>query len=172
MYMVAYTDPHRLEPLVLSDRNIATNWSRSVNNISLLEHSKRALGISCASRNQYPDTGVLIHDGETFNRVVHQSVESVGKEFYELLRRRVWVTPMSYLELLGSFKRQLGRKRADVGRNRSRLQVGSTNHYTSICLCDTDSFLKGAISFEHSWVQDPRFTLGDWPTFTDGVRTL
>lgn len=56
-------------------------------------------------------------------RVVHQSVETVGKEFYEYLRRRVWVTPMSYLELLGSFKRQLAAKRADVGRNRSRLQV-------------------------------------------------
>lgn len=56
-------------------------------------------------------------------RVVHQSVEHVGKEFYEYLRRRVWVTPMSYLELLGSFKRQLAAKRADVGRNRSRLQV-------------------------------------------------
>lgn len=65
-----------------------------------------------------------------FVRVVHQSVESVGKEFYELLRRRVWVTPMSYLELLGSFKRQLERKRADVGRNRSRLQVGSTVRHT------------------------------------------
>lgn len=36
----------------------------------------------------------------------------------------MWVTPMSYLELLGSFKRQLTRKRAEVGRNRSRLQVG------------------------------------------------
>ena len=33
------------------------------------------------------------------------------------------MTPMSYLELLGSFKRQLAAKRADVGRNRSRLQV-------------------------------------------------
>lgn len=54
---------------------------------------------------------------------MHQSVETVGKEFYEYLRRRVWVTPMSYLELLGSFKRQLAAKRADVGRNRSRLQV-------------------------------------------------
>ncbi|CBJ31040.1 dynein heavy chain [Ectocarpus siliculosus] len=57
-------------------------------------------------------------------RVVHQSVETVGKEFYEFLRRRVWVTPMSYLELLGSFKRQLTKKREEVGRNRSRLQVG------------------------------------------------
>ncbi len=56
-------------------------------------------------------------------RVVHQSVETVGKEFYEYLRRRVWVTPMSYLELLGSFKRQLTKKREEVGRNRSRLQV-------------------------------------------------
>ncbi|CAM9798815.1 unnamed protein product, partial [Choristocarpus tenellus] len=57
-------------------------------------------------------------------RVVHQSVESVGHKYYDVLRRRVWVTPMSYLELLGSFKRQLGFKRNDVGRNRSRLQVG------------------------------------------------
>lgn len=35
------------------------------------------------------------------------------------------MTPMSYLELLGSFKRQLNQKRAEVGRNRSRLQVCS-----------------------------------------------
>lgn len=60
--------------------------------------------------------------------MVHQSVEHVGKEFYEYLRRRVWVTPMSYLELLGSFKRQLAAKRADVGRNRSRLQVSRTRN--------------------------------------------
>lgn len=66
-------------------------------------------------------------------RVVHQSVESVGKEFYEYLRRRVWVTPMSYLELLGSFKRQLAAKRAEVGRNRSRLQVRIA-YPTQLCL--------------------------------------
>lgn len=76
----------------------------------------------------------LVPDTQLFSRVVHQSVETVGKEFYEYLRRRVWVTPMSYLELLGSFKRQLSIKRAEVGRNRSRLQVCGRPLVHCVCM--------------------------------------
>jgi len=57
-------------------------------------------------------------------RVIHQSVERKSVEFYEILRRHNYVTPTSYLELLGMFKKVLAFKRTEVNTLRSRLQVG------------------------------------------------
>jgi dynein heavy chain, axonemal len=52
-----------------------------------------------------------------------QSVEAAGVEYYDTLRRRVWVTPTSYLELLASFRQLLRARRDAVDKNRKRLQV-------------------------------------------------
>ncbi|KAG5177491.1 dynein heavy chain and region D6 of dynein motor-domain-containing protein [Tribonema minus] len=57
-------------------------------------------------------------------RVMHQSVETASAEYYDTLRRRVWVTPTSYLELLASFRSLLRQRREAVDKNRRRLQVG------------------------------------------------
>lgn len=46
---------------------------------------------------------------------IHLSVEGASKEFWEMLRRRNYVTPTSYLELLSSFKSLLKFKNEQVG---------------------------------------------------------
>ena len=45
---------------------------------------------------------------------IHLSVEEASKEFWEMLRRRNYVTPTSYLELLSSFKTLLNFKQNQV----------------------------------------------------------
>jgi dynein heavy chain len=55
---------------------------------------------------------------------IHQSVERRSKRYYEELRRYNYVTPTSYLELLGTFIRLLGEKRAEINEGRRRLEVG------------------------------------------------
>ncbi|KAF4673078.1 Dynein heavy chain 1, axonemal [Perkinsus chesapeaki] len=57
-------------------------------------------------------------------KFVHQSVESEAKKFFEVLKRKVYVTPTSFLELLGSFKTILAEKRKEVGLLQHRYQVG------------------------------------------------
>lgn len=57
-------------------------------------------------------------------QAIHQSVEKKSVEFFEILRRRNYVTPTSYLELLGSFKGLLQFKRDEVDTMRRRLQIG------------------------------------------------
>jgi len=57
-------------------------------------------------------------------QIIHQSVEKKSVEFYEVLRRRNYVTPTSYLELLSSFKGLLSFKRDEVDTMRKRLQIG------------------------------------------------
>lgn len=55
---------------------------------------------------------------------VHQSVERRSKEFFEELRRHVYVTPTSYLELLNTYITLLGEKRAELEQLRGRLENG------------------------------------------------
>mmetsp|Transcript_32147 Transcript_32147/g.112954 ORF Transcript_32147/g.112954 Transcript_32147/m.112954 type:complete len:1992 (+) Transcript_32147:926-6901(+) len=57
-------------------------------------------------------------------KAMHQSVESKSVEFWETLRRRNYVTPTSYLELLSSFSTLLGYKRLEVQTKKDRLQNG------------------------------------------------
>ena len=55
---------------------------------------------------------------------IHQSVERKSRAFLEQLRRYNYVTPTSYLELLRTFIRLLGEKRAEIELQRGRLQTG------------------------------------------------
>jgi dynein heavy chain len=57
-------------------------------------------------------------------KMVHMTVEQSSKVFLEKLRRRYYVTPTSYLELLSTFKAVLQSKRTDVITMRDRLQNG------------------------------------------------
>merc|ERR1711871_682596 len=57
-------------------------------------------------------------------RTIHQSVEVASKDFYDELRRYNYVTPTSYLELLGSYVSLLNFKREQVDTKRQRLQIG------------------------------------------------
>ncbi|DAZ96773.1 TPA: hypothetical protein N0F65_005771 [Lagenidium giganteum] len=57
-------------------------------------------------------------------KLIHQSVETKSKEYFNVLRRYYYVTPTSYLELLSTFKAVLVSKREEVNTMKSRLQNG------------------------------------------------
>jgi len=43
--------------------------------------------------------------------VIHTSVEEISAKFYDELRRRVYTTPKSYLDLISLYLNTLGKKR-------------------------------------------------------------
>ena len=55
---------------------------------------------------------------------VHQSTQELALEFYEELRRRYYITPKSYLDLIALYLEALGQKRKDKEKARSRLANG------------------------------------------------
>lgn len=57
-------------------------------------------------------------------KIMHQSVEMKSKKFLDELRRRNYVTPTSYLELLNIFKSVLTERRKYFGDAKSRLEKG------------------------------------------------
>ena len=56
---------------------------------------------------------------------VHLSVEKSSVTFYDMLRRRNYVTPTSYLELLSSFGKLIASKRTETSTKKDRLQIGN-----------------------------------------------
>jgi dynein heavy chain len=75
---------------------------------------------------QSKDLGLGRLELDTVNmfKVIHMSVEKASIDFYEVLRRRNYVTPTSYLELLTSFGKLLFKKRDEIKTKRDRLQIG------------------------------------------------
>lgn len=55
---------------------------------------------------------------------IHTSVESMSDEFYESLRRRVYTTPKSYLDLISLYTKLLEIKRDECQVNKNRLANG------------------------------------------------
>ena len=55
---------------------------------------------------------------------IHQSVEKKSVEFLDQLRRRNYVTPTSFLELLSMYKTILFDKRKEVEFSKNRLLKG------------------------------------------------
>ena len=58
--------------------------------------------------------------------IIHTSVEEVSEKFWGELRRRVYTTPKSYLDLISLYLNTLGKKRAQINQNRNRLGNGLT----------------------------------------------
>lgn len=56
--------------------------------------------------------------------VIHTSVEEKAEEFYQRLRRKIYITPKSYLDLISLYIKQLADKRNEHGKNRARLGNG------------------------------------------------
>jgi dynein heavy chain, axonemal len=54
----------------------------------------------------------------------HLSVTHASKEYFDTQRRYNYVTPKSYLELIGFYKFLLDQKRSEVQRQIDRLDVG------------------------------------------------
>lgn len=59
-----------------------------------------------------------------FFQYIHQSVEHASVDFFNKLKRKFYVTPTSYLELLSAYNKVLNDKRKEVGTLRDRLTVG------------------------------------------------
>jgi dynein heavy chain len=68
----------------------------------------QSVGLSILRSN---DLGLGEFEQHTVNmfKQVHLSVENASKHFFEMLRRRNYVTPTSYLELLSSFGKLIGK---------------------------------------------------------------
>jgi len=69
-------------------------------------------------------------------KAIHQDVEHKSQEFWSILRRHNYVTPTSYLELLGTFKRLLVVKREEVTtakKRRRHVTPHLTPHIPHIC---------------------------------------
>jgi len=56
--------------------------------------------------------------------LIHTSVEEKSDKFYEELRRRVYTTPKSYLDLISLYTNVLEMKRAEKNANKNRLSQG------------------------------------------------
>jgi dynein heavy chain len=55
---------------------------------------------------------------------IHTSVEDMSEQFYESLRRRVYTTPKSYLDLISLYTKVLEEKRHEFNLNKNRLSIG------------------------------------------------
>ena len=55
---------------------------------------------------------------------IHISVEDMSEQFYESLRRRVYTTPKSYLDLISLYNQVLEQKRTEYNLNKNRLAIG------------------------------------------------
>ena len=58
--------------------------------------------------------------------IIHTSVESISEQFFNELRRRVYTTTKSYLELISLYLNTIDNKRIEVNSNRNRLANGLT----------------------------------------------
>ena len=56
--------------------------------------------------------------------IIHTSVESISNKFWDELRRRVYTTPKSYLDLIKLYINKLAGKRKKDNANRDRLALG------------------------------------------------
>jgi len=67
----------------------------------------------------------------------HNSVEEDSDRFWEELRRRIYTTPKSYLDLISLYINVLAAKRKEINTNRSRLANGlSTLKSTNSSIAD------------------------------------
>eukprot|EP00929_Paragymnodinium_shiwhaense_P087545 TRINITY_DN476_c0_g3_i1.p1 TRINITY_DN476_c0_g3~~TRINITY_DN476_c0_g3_i1.p1 ORF type:complete len:2301 (-),score=755.59 TRINITY_DN476_c0_g3_i1:246-6980(-) len=57
-------------------------------------------------------------------KTIHQSVEVAALEVEKAVKRKIYITPTSFLELIGAFKKVLSLRRDAVGTLRNRLQKG------------------------------------------------
>ena len=56
--------------------------------------------------------------------MIHTTVEEKSAEFYEKLRRKVYTTPKSYLDLIHLYVKSLDMKREESMKNKRHLAIG------------------------------------------------
>lgn len=83
------------------------------------------LYVSTEFLKELPDTTPAVRDGlAEMCMKIHISVEEVSQKFWESLRRRVYTTPKSYLDLISLYMQLLDEKRDEYHQNKSRLSNG------------------------------------------------
>lgn len=74
---------------------------------------------------ELPEVTDEVKDGlATMCMKIHISVEDASEDFYAKLRRRVYTTPKSYLDLISLYLKVLDVKRTEFQRNKQRLANG------------------------------------------------
>ena len=72
-----------------------------------------------------PDTSTEVKAGlAEMCMKIHTSVEDSSGAFWEELRRRVYTTPKSYLDLIGLYLNTLEQQRHEIGAEKNRLATG------------------------------------------------
>jgi dynein heavy chain len=56
--------------------------------------------------------------------IIHTSVEEISVKFWDELRRKVYTTPKSYLDLIKLYLNTLKQKRFEDNANKDRLALG------------------------------------------------
>jgi dynein heavy chain len=92
-----------------------TNWPAE----ALLNVARGSIADEADMNLNEDEEGVI----EMF-RVIHQSVEVKVGEFWDEYRRRSYVTPTSFLELLTTYKKILIKERADTSKSKRRYERG------------------------------------------------
>ena len=118
-----------MSPLGEAFRNRLRNFPALVNCCTIDWYTNwpaealQSVGISILREK---DFGLGEHEQGCVNmfKAIHLSVELKSKEYFDMLRRRNYVTPTSYLELLSSFGKLIGKKRVEIMTKRDRLQIG------------------------------------------------
>ena len=118
-----------MSPLGEAFRNRLRNYPSLVNCCTIDWFSSwpaealQSVGLSIMRKT---DLGLGEHEANTVEmfKNIHLSVEKASVSFFEMLRRRNYVTPTSYLELLASFSKLINVNRAAIGQKRDRLQIG------------------------------------------------
>ena len=73
---------------------------------------------------------------------MQERVSHMSKDFFQTLNRHYYVTPTSYLELIGTFKSILSQKREEITSQRDRYKNGLTK------LMDTEVQVKSMIRIQ------------------------
>ena len=118
-----------MSPLGEAFRNRMRNYPSLVNCCSIdwftnwPAEALQSVGLSILRSS---DMGLGSFEESTVNmfKQVHLSVEQASAKYYDVLRRRNYVTPTSYLELLSSFGKLIGAKRLEINTKKDRLQIG------------------------------------------------
>jgi dynein heavy chain len=83
------------------------------------------LYVSSEFLKELPDTSDEVKSGlAEMCMKIHVSVDIMADKFYESLRRKVYTTPKSYLDLISLYMKVLEEKRDEMQTNRQRLAVG------------------------------------------------
>jgi dynein heavy chain len=83
--------------------------------------------VSTAFLKELPDTSDEVKQGlSEMCCKIHLSVEQASSDFWESLRRRIYTTPKSYLDLISLYIKVLEEQRLIFNTNKSRLANGVT----------------------------------------------